>query len=447
MVVGEAPGANEDATGIPFVGAAGKLLDLLLRLHRALPGGLGLHLQRDQVPSPREPEPPARGDRECAPYLLRQIDLVKPEVILAVGTFAGQLLTGEDAALGALRGRVYRYQGHPPRGDLSPGGPPPELRVDPGHLGRPAAPPRRDGRKDRRDGRGEGVDVNMDERAGPTRFDREPPTPWRPRWRSSAASSSIRSRCSGSRTWWTTACSTGRAPGPLPGNAAPPRAADRGRRGHAGRPPPLERGAGPGGGMEYLVELLDAVPTAANIQYHARIVRDKALLRRLIEASTRTIQDVYDPGERTVEEIVDEAEQRVFKVAESHDRGGFTWIKDLLWETFENIEKLQKSDGGLTGVPSGLQDPGPDDHRAPEGGPDHRGGPPLHGEDLLGAERGAERGHRAQGSRWPSSRWRCRRSSSCSGSSAPRRGWTSSGSGGDASRPPTTSGSPPPGGS
>jgi len=109
------------------------------------------------------------------------------------------------------------------------------------------------------------------------------------------------------------------------------------------------------GGMETLVELLDAVPTAANIQYHARIVRDKALLRRLIEASTRTIQDVYEPGERSVEEIVDEAEQRVFKVAESHDRGGFTWIKDLLWETFENIEKLQKSDGGLTGVPSGFR--------------------------------------------------------------------------------------------
>jgi replicative DNA helicase len=109
------------------------------------------------------------------------------------------------------------------------------------------------------------------------------------------------------------------------------------------------------GGMEYLVELLDAVPTAANIQYHARIVRDKALLRRLIEASTRTIQDVYAPGEKSVEELVDEAEQRIFRVAESHDRGGFTWIKELLWETFENIERMQKSDGGLTGVPSGFK--------------------------------------------------------------------------------------------
>jgi replicative DNA helicase len=108
------------------------------------------------------------------------------------------------------------------------------------------------------------------------------------------------------------------------------------------------------GGLEYLAGLLDAVPTAANIQYHARIVREKALLRRLVDASTQTIQDVYEPGERSVEEIVDEAESRIFQVAESHDRGGFVWIKDLLWETFENIEKLQKSDGGLTGVPSGF---------------------------------------------------------------------------------------------
>ncbi len=109
------------------------------------------------------------------------------------------------------------------------------------------------------------------------------------------------------------------------------------------------------GGMEYLAELLDAVPTAANIQYHARIVREKALLRRLVDASTRIIQDVYEPGGRTVDEVVDEAEQRVFQVAESHDRAGFVWIKDLLWEAFENIEKMQEGEGGLTGIPSGFK--------------------------------------------------------------------------------------------
>jgi len=119
---------------------------------------------------------------------------------------------------------------------------------------------------------------------------------------------------------------------------------------HLGSTGELERT----GGLEYLADLLNAVPTAANIQYHARIVRDKALLRRLIDASTRTIQDVYEPGDRSVDELVDEAEARVFQVAESHDRGGFVWIKDLLWEAFENIEKLQENKGGLTGVPSGF---------------------------------------------------------------------------------------------
>ena len=108
------------------------------------------------------------------------------------------------------------------------------------------------------------------------------------------------------------------------------------------------------GGLEYLAELLDAVPTAANIQYHARIIRDKALLRRLVDASTRIIQDVYEPGDRTVNELVDEAEARVFQVAQSHDRRGFVWIKDLLWEAFENIEHLQQTKGGLTGVPTGF---------------------------------------------------------------------------------------------
>ncbi len=110
------------------------------------------------------------------------------------------------------------------------------------------------------------------------------------------------------------------------------------------------------GGTAYLAELLDAVPTAANIEYHARIVREKALLRRLIDAASDIIRDVYDQGERDVEEVLDHAEQRVFRVAESHDREGFVWIKEILWPTFEHIEKLQESAGGITGVPTGFKD-------------------------------------------------------------------------------------------
>jgi len=101
---------------------------------------------------------------------------------------------------------------------------------------------------------------------------------------------------------------------------------------------------------------VDAVPTAANLEYHARIVRDKALLRRLVEQASQIIRDVYEQGERQVDEILDAAEARIFQVAESHKREGFVWIKEILWSAFEHIEKLQESAGGITGVPTGFPD-------------------------------------------------------------------------------------------
>ncbi len=110
------------------------------------------------------------------------------------------------------------------------------------------------------------------------------------------------------------------------------------------------------GGFDYLAALVDAVPTAANVEYHARIVRDKALLRRLVEAASQIIRDVYDQGELQVEELLDQAEARVFQVAESHKREGFVWIKEILWSTFEHIERLQESESGITGVATGFPD-------------------------------------------------------------------------------------------
>lgn len=110
------------------------------------------------------------------------------------------------------------------------------------------------------------------------------------------------------------------------------------------------------GGLDYLGQLVDAVPTAANIEYHANIVREKALLRRLVEQASQIIRDVYDQGERQVEEILDAAEARIFQVAESHKREGFVWIKEILWETFDHIERLQESATGITGVPTGFTD-------------------------------------------------------------------------------------------
>ncbi len=108
------------------------------------------------------------------------------------------------------------------------------------------------------------------------------------------------------------------------------------------------------GGYDYLAELLDAVPTAANVEHHGGVVRDKALLRRLIDAASQIVRDAYAQGERTAEQVVDEAEQRIFQVASGHDRGGFVRIKELLWPAFEHIEKLQESDTRITGVATGF---------------------------------------------------------------------------------------------
>ena len=114
MVVGEAPGANEDETGIPFVGAAGQYLDLLL-------ASVGLS-RKDSVyianvlkcrpPGNRDPLPDEI--ETCSPFLRKQIDLVRPDALLAVGSFSGKLLTGRDkVALGKLRGQVHSYHGVP----------------------------------------------------------------------------------------------------------------------------------------------------------------------------------------------------------------------------------------------------------------------------------------------------------------------------------------------
>jgi replicative DNA helicase len=109
------------------------------------------------------------------------------------------------------------------------------------------------------------------------------------------------------------------------------------------------------GGVAFLAALFDAVPTAANIEYHCRIVREKALLRRLIEAATTIIQETYaQQGE--VEDLLDQAENRIFQIAQTTDRRGFVWIKEILWPTFEKIEQLQNNQSSVTGVPTGFPD-------------------------------------------------------------------------------------------
>jgi replicative DNA helicase len=109
------------------------------------------------------------------------------------------------------------------------------------------------------------------------------------------------------------------------------------------------------GGLEYIGSLVDVVPTAANVEYHCRIVRDKAVLRRLVEAATGIIQGVYE-GRGTPSEVVDDAEHRIFQVAQLRRAEEFIRIKELIWPTMERIEQLQAGAGAVTGVPTGFND-------------------------------------------------------------------------------------------
>jgi replicative DNA helicase len=109
------------------------------------------------------------------------------------------------------------------------------------------------------------------------------------------------------------------------------------------------------GGLEYLAELVDTVPTAANIEFHAKIVKDKAILRRMIEASTSTITEAYE-GRSTANELLDNAEARIFQISQQRGDDGFIRLKQLLWPTMERIEALHRGGKEITGVPSGFLD-------------------------------------------------------------------------------------------
>jgi len=118
MVVGEAPGEQEDRQGEPFVGKSGQLLDNMLRaigLTRAeAEPAQQVYIANTikcRPPGNRNPEPEELA--QCEPFLIRQVELVQPKIILAMGRFAVQSLLRSTEPIGRLRGRVHRYQGVP----------------------------------------------------------------------------------------------------------------------------------------------------------------------------------------------------------------------------------------------------------------------------------------------------------------------------------------------
>ncbi|MCY0903112.1 MAG: replicative DNA helicase [Firmicutes bacterium] len=109
------------------------------------------------------------------------------------------------------------------------------------------------------------------------------------------------------------------------------------------------------GGVEYLFALSRSVPTAANIEYHAQIVSDRALLRRIISVTTEIAATGY-AGTDDVGELLDHAERRILALAQSRVDRGFAAIKDVLLQAYERIEFLYHSKGGLTGVSTGYSE-------------------------------------------------------------------------------------------
>jgi replicative DNA helicase len=107
------------------------------------------------------------------------------------------------------------------------------------------------------------------------------------------------------------------------------------------------------GGVSYLSDLANSVPTAANIEYYGKIVEEKSILRRLIRTATGIAQDGYS-REDEVEVLLNEAEKTIMEVAQRKNAGAFQNIKDVLVQTYDNIELLHDRKGDVTGIPTGF---------------------------------------------------------------------------------------------
>ena len=110
------------------------------------------------------------------------------------------------------------------------------------------------------------------------------------------------------------------------------------------------------GGVGYLTELANAVPTAANVDYYAQIVEEKSILRRLIRTATQIVSEGYSAGGESVNELLNDAEQRIMEIADQRSSNGFVPIRDVLMEVFERVETLYNQKDIITGIPSGFAD-------------------------------------------------------------------------------------------
>jgi len=112
------------------------------------------------------------------------------------------------------------------------------------------------------------------------------------------------------------------------------------------------------GGLDYLADLAGSTPGASNVEAYAKIVREKSVMRQLIQIGNELAEKAFNPEAQTADELIEEAEKLVFQIREQtlKSQSGFHDIKEVLKETIENLEELAESDGDITGLPYGWVD-------------------------------------------------------------------------------------------
>lgn len=109
------------------------------------------------------------------------------------------------------------------------------------------------------------------------------------------------------------------------------------------------------GGLSYITSLAESVPTAAHVEYYARIVEEKSILRQLIRESTRIIQDSFEARDEAAV-VLDEAEQAILRIAQKRSNTGFFPIREIISSAYDRLEYLYHNKGSVTGVPTGFAD-------------------------------------------------------------------------------------------
>ncbi len=109
------------------------------------------------------------------------------------------------------------------------------------------------------------------------------------------------------------------------------------------------------GGLEYIVQLPDRVPTTSNVEQYIKIVEEKSMLRALIKTADELITLGYDPTQE-VEQVIDTAEKKIFEVMQKKNQKGYSSMKDILIDTFTQLEQLYNQKEMITGVPTGFAD-------------------------------------------------------------------------------------------